>query len=458
MKALPLLLTCLLLAPAAAANDVKDGLLLFHEVAIDAREAALKDVERRAAIEIERLQAWLGFYESLRGSLGDMADALLTDKQTLIKRMSRSAQYVEKMARNPDDFVGTPEGSFSPRKIKETVRSLETAAAVLGRAINASDQLFYFLGWGRNGTGKQLERLIEDTRNKIDAVRRQKEDGTYRITYPIPGRHAPVDGQFMNKEIAYHRGEIEKTSRLIKEGEYGVRVPGFHQYVTRNAIEAMIQAEKDRIAAIVKQRNNKEYKIWTPFAGGPIHQQELEKRVKGLEGAVAATEAAFGDDSWKTYFPVFGLKALSTLKEWIKTHDERTKKIREQIASGDLPIHVPGVGTTTKNKVEKWLDSLAGKTDPKSRETRTELTAALPKIAAGGVVSIEHEEISRQRVDRILKLAPELVEPWKTRKDLEIAERNRVIQQGYRDEVANHVQEIERNIKKLERLRDIFIP
>jgi len=41
------------------ANDVKEGLLLIHEEAITAREDALKEIERRAAIETKRLQAWL---------------------------------------------------------------------------------------------------------------------------------------------------------------------------------------------------------------------------------------------------------------------------------------------------------------------------------------------------------------------------------------------------------------
>jgi hypothetical protein len=41
------------------ANDVKDGLLLIHEEAITAREDALKEIERRVAIETKRLQAWL---------------------------------------------------------------------------------------------------------------------------------------------------------------------------------------------------------------------------------------------------------------------------------------------------------------------------------------------------------------------------------------------------------------
>ena len=101
-----------------------------------------------------------------------MADELLTDKQTLINRMSRTAQYVQNLARNPDDFVGTPEGSYSPRKIAETVRTLEGALAVLGRAINASDQLFYLLGWPRHATGKDLERLITETRERIDNLQR----------------------------------------------------------------------------------------------------------------------------------------------------------------------------------------------------------------------------------------------------------------------------------------------
>ena len=220
----------------------------------------------------------------------------------------------------------------------------------------------------------------------------------------------------------------------------------------------MIQGEKDRIATIVKQRNDKEYKIWTPFAGGPISQETLEQKVKELVGAVATTDAAFGDDSWKTYFPIFGLKALATLKAWKKSHEERVQKIRGQLASGDLRIHVPGVGRVTKNQVKKWLDGLAGKTDPKSTESRSNLTAALPKIAAGGTIAIGHEQVDIQRLDRGLKLAPELVKPWKTRKDLEIEERTRVIEHGYRDEVANHVKEIERQIKKLERLRDILVP
>ena len=167
---------------------------------------------------------------------------------------------------------------------------------------------------------------------------------------------------------------------------------------------------------------------------------------------------AFGDDSWRTYFPVFGLQAIANLKTWKKRHEERIQKVREQLAKGELAVHIPGVGRVTRKRVQKWLDGLAGKTDPKSTASAAKLTAALPKIAAGGAVTIEHEQVDVQRLDRILELAPELVEPWKTRKDLEIAERNRVIKNGYRDELANHVKEIERNIKNLERLRDIFIP
>ena len=274
MKALPLLLTGLLMATTAiaAANDLKEGILLGHRQAITAREAALTEIERRAALEIERLEAWLTFYESLRGSLKGLADELLTDKQTLIRRMSRTAQYVQNLARNPDDSVGTPAGSFTPRKIAETVRSLESALAVLGRAINASDQVFYLLGWSRHGTGKDLERLIADMRERIEKVRRQKEDGTFSVTYRIPGRAASVTGQAMEKEIGYHRGEIERKERLIATGEYAVRVPGFTLYMTQNSMEKVIQREKDRIATFVKQRNDKEYSIWTPFANLPLNR------------------------------------------------------------------------------------------------------------------------------------------------------------------------------------------
>ena len=43
------------------------------------------------------------------------------------------------------------------------------------------------------------------------------------------------------------------------------------------------------------------------------------------------------------------------------SHEERNFKVCEQLAKGDLAVHIPSVGRVTRNQVQKWLDRTGGK-------------------------------------------------------------------------------------------------
>ena len=92
------------------------------------------------------------------------------------------------------------------------------------------------------------------------------------------------------------------------------------------------------------------------------------------------------------------------------------------------------------------------------RESFNLQSAALPKLDAGAKAAIEHATLQIERIDNMLRLAPELFKSWVQRKELEIAERQELIDKTLPAEAAISTQETERYIETLEMRRDVYIP
>ena len=228
--------------------------------------------------------------------------------------------------------------------------------------------------------------------------------------------------------------------------------------MTRKTMKATIDTEYARVAEIHQKFEQGTYSIRTFISANPMNRRQVEASIESIKVAVAKTKAAFNEGKWQTAFPRFGRITVAGLERRKKQHEERIQKVSGLQSKGDFAVHVPGIGSVTSNSVNCTLKSLAGKTDAASVKRRADYSAALPKINEGAKMAIDHATLEIERIDNMLRLAPELFKTWVQRRELEIAERQELVDEMFRAEAAIATQETERYIKTLEMRRDVYIP
>ena len=454
-----LLTASLLVSPLCASNQLEEAILFEHRQAIAALEAAKQALQNHAQAAVKRRRAWLAFYESLRGSFTLQVAALLTDQRLVLRRLKLTEGYVGTLARKSDESVATPSGGYSPVRIADTLRKLTHDLAQLERAIATSVHGFLIPGLPGTVTKDALEQVIGDERAAIDKLNKSVTEGSYKIYYPIVRRPGGSrDRQSIDKEIASETEAMEKKQRLIASGDYAVNVPGFVERMTRKTMKATIDTQYERVAEISGQVESGTYPIRTFISANPLTRQQIEASIESIRSTVAKTRAAFDAGKWQTAFPGFGLITVAGLELRKKQNEDRIQKVSELQSKGDFAIHVPGIGSASRNGINRLLKGLVGKTDAASVKRRADYAAALPKIDAGAKMAVEHATMEIERIDNMLRLAPELFKTWLQRKEVEIAERQRLIDDDLRTHAAIAIQETERYIKTLEMRRDIYIP
>ncbi len=301
-------LTVAIALTAAQAASSFTVLLGQIEARIALSEGMVAEGERRAGERINELRQWIAWWESVKA----LVQSKQADLQKTIDQRRKNAELMLKtlrgMTSDPKQARHIPNfGWYSIESATALLTSLAQEARKLKQAISEGKDNWHVVvvGWM---TGGAVQARIDGLVAEIAKIDKGVSDGSYQF-------HGPFGWQtidFHRKQAQAARDELLRVKEQIAKGDFPLDIPGI----------------------------------------GRLTRNQLEKKLEGVDAAIAKLKAAAGAGDYQIHRASVGWVTANKLAATIEAGETSFQTMKAAVSDGLFTVHIAGAGWWTREKLE----------------------------------------------------------------------------------------------------------
>jgi len=128
---------------------------------------------------------------------------------------------------------------------------------------------------------------------------------------------------------------------------------GWHSLETASALAGSLAQEARKLNEAIAAGKDQ----WHIIVAGWVTGGTIQGKIDGLTAEIAAIDTAVADGSFQFHGP-FGWQTIGYHRGQAQAAREELAGLKEQIAKGEFPLDIPGIGRVTRNQLEAKLDQV----------------------------------------------------------------------------------------------------